>query len=164
MPAPQHAKRSLKVVIVMNLMINLIFSLVFTILAQVIATGGIHMDTFWLNFFVSYVIQMLLGLVPFNELGAKLALAMKLKPGSTGFRMIITLVVVCFFAPIMSGAMSCFNTVILAGLPPAAWFGGWAQIILPFFIVAYIISFLLVGPLTALAMRICKVNPQLQGH
>lgn len=147
-----------KVDLLMNVMYNLVLAVVFSVLAQLINVGHVIMDGFLLDVIIGFVLEMFIAMcLPFTKWGIALAKKSGVRPGSFGFRVIVSGVTAFFFAVCMSGAMTAYSILLIQKLPMIAWLGAWKNVILPFILVAWVCALFVLPYFVKLAKMILKV-------
>ena len=153
-----------KVDILMNVMYNLVLAVVFSVLAQLINIGHVILDGFLLDVLVGFVLEMIIAMcLPFTKWGVAAAKKSGVKPGSLGFRAIVSGVTAFFFATLMSGAMTAYSILLMQKLPVVAWIGAWKNVIIPFILVAWFCALFILPYFVKLAKKILGV-PDGEGH
>ena len=144
-----------KVNLLKSVLYNLVLAFVFTFLAQLINIGHIVTQGLAIDVLIGFVLEMFIDLcLPFPKWGVALAKKSGTKPGSLGFRAIITGVVAICFATCMSGAMTAYSLLIVQKLPVPAWLGAWKNVIIPFILVAWFCALFIMPYFGKLAAKI----------
>ena len=153
-----------KVDLLKSVLYNLLLAFVFTFLAQLINIGHIVTQGLALDILIGFVLEMIIDLFfPFPKWGIALAKKSGTKPGSFGFRAILTGVIAFCFATCMSGAMTAYSLLIEQKLPVVAWLGAWKNVIIPFILVAWVCALFVLPHFVTLAKKILGV-PEGEGH
>lgn len=154
-----------KVDLLMNVMYNLVLAVIFSVLAQLINIGHVIMDGFVLDVLVGFLLEMFIAMcLPFTKWGVALAKKSGVRPGSVGFRAIVSGVTAFFFAMCMSGAMTAYSILLMQKLPMIAWIGAWKNVALPFILVAWFCAFFILPYFVKLAKWILKVSDKEEHH
>ncbi len=153
-----------KVDLLMNVMYNAVLAVVFTVLAQLINIGHVVMDGFLLDVIIGFVLEMFIAMcLPFTKWGVKAAKASGVKPGSLGFRAIVSGVTAVCFATCMSAAMTAYSLLLIQKLPVFVWLGAWKKVILPFIVVAWLCALFILPYFVKMAKKILSM-PEEETH
>lgn len=147
---------STKYRMVNTLIMNIPICLAIVITAQLLATGTLVWNLSVLNFAIAYVVSFLIGmLLPLVPWGLGFAKACKAKPDSLPFGLLVNVVVNLGYVLINCIILTYVNVVILGHAPIIAYFIAMATSFLPIYAVGYVVSFLWNKPAEKISKAIC---------
>lgn len=107
------------------------------------ALPAFDLARFFLNFCVAYPAACLIGwFLPLDKPGLAVNTALKFRPGTLPFAIVVNLCINLVATVLMSAVMTVLNVVILAGQGLAAFLAGYAGNFLPMYTASCIISWL----------------------
>ncbi len=148
---------SVKYRVVNTLIMNIPVSLAIVITAQLLANGKLDLGLSILNFVIAYAVSFLVGmLVPLVPWGLGFAKACKAKPDTLPFGLLVNVVVNLGYVLANSIILTFVNVVIIGHAPVVpVYFIAMASTFLPIYAVGYVVSFLWNKPAEMISKSIC---------
>lgn len=148
---------SVKYRVVNTLIMNIPVSLAIVFTAQLLANGKIVLNLSILNFAIAYAVSFLVGmLIPLVPWGLGFAKACKAKPDSLPFGLLVNVIVNLGYVLVNCIVLTFVNVVILGHAPIfPVYFIAMASTFLPIYAVGYVVSFLWNKPTEMISKAIC---------
>lgn len=121
------------------------------------ASNGWIWPLFFINFVFSWCVATIIGMIPaVPEMGVNWALKRSNPSEGAKFGALVNIPINTIYSVILCYLVGALDACVLGGAPFIASIVGFAQNIIPVWIVCYIVTFLLNGPIENLARRICN--------
>jgi len=148
---------STKYRVVNTLIMNIPISLAIVFTAQLLANGKIELGLSVLNFVIAYAVSFIVGmLVPLVPWGLGFAKACKAKPDTLPFGLLVNVIVNLGYVLVNCIILTFVNVVILGHAPIfPVYFIAMASTFLPIYAVGYVVSFLWNKPAEKISKAIC---------